>query len=291
MTVLNRLTIILLLALYTLPSVQAAKKVAVRAIASERYLERKAALDSEEIETYQFFKGRYFGPRSVNKGMEKLSFQEIVVNMAQHLAKQNYYPNPEKGKGDLLIVVHYGITDIGPNLEEGLGYTDLEDMGVSGSSGGSTMQQINDLANLEFALGVSESLDHGKDRNSFSTAQLLGMEAAFEGHPTLEDSRTTELRSMLEEERYFVYLMAYDYPTILNEGKQLLLWTTRYSMRAAGTPFEAAIQNLNQVAGNYFGKNMKGLNHRRVDDQSSVDIGEIEVIENSKPTSAEPNPN
>lgn len=255
-------------------SAWSAKKISVRAIASEEYLERRADVDSDEIETYQFFEGRYFGPRMVNDGMERVSFRDVVVDMAQHLVKQNYFPNPQPGKGDLLIVVHYGITDVGHQIDEALDYDSLEDMGVPDSSDGS----FNAIAELEFAMSANEAVDRLSDRSSASAARLLGMEDAFGGHPTIVDSRRRELRSMLEEERYFVFLMAYDYSKILQEGKQELLWSTRYSVRAAGIPFEAAIKNLNLVAGDYFGKNMKGLAHKRIDDTSSVDVGDIEIV-------------
>lgn len=62
----------------------------------------------------------------------------------------------------------------------------------------------------------------------------------------------------------------------------VLLWTTRYSIRAAGIPFEAAIKNLNQIAEGYFGKNVKGLTQKRIDDTSSVDLGKIEIIGESE---------
>lgn len=257
------------------PHANATKKISVRAIASDEYLERRAEVEGDEIETYQFFEGRYFGPRMVNAGMEALSFREIVVDMAVHLAKQNFYPHPEPGKGDLLIVVHYGITDIGHAIDENLGYDTLEDMGVTDSSGGS----FDAIAELEFAMSANEAVDRLNDRSSHSAARLLGMEDAYRGHPTIVDSRRRELRGMLEEERYFVFLMAYDYPKILKEGKQTLLWSTRYSIRAAGTPFEAAIKNLNLVAGDYFGTNMKGLAHKRIGDTSRVELGDIEVVE------------
>ncbi len=211
----------------------------------------------------------------VNAGMEAPSFREIVVDMAVHLAKQNFYPHPEPGKGDLLIVVHYGITDIGHAIDENLGYDTLEDMGVTDSSGGS----FDAIAELESAMSANEAVDRLNDRSSHSAARLLGMEDAYRGHPTIVDSRRRELRGMLEEERYFVFLMAYDYPKILKEGKQTLLWSTRYSIRAAGTPFEAAIKNLNLVAGDYFGTNMKGLAHKRIGDTSRVELGDIEVVE------------
>lgn len=36
---------------------------------------------------------------------------------------------------------------------------------------------------------------------------------------------------------------------------------------------------MNFVAGDYYGKNLKGLNTKRITDQSRVEMGEIEVLE------------
>ena len=83
---------------------------------------------------------------------------------------------------------------------------------------------------------------------------------------------------MLQEERYFVILMAYDYPKIRNEGEVKLLWSTRYSIRAVGQSFEDAIKDMNLVAGDYYGTNLKGFTRTRVTDKSRVEMGDIEVI-------------
>ena len=85
-----------------------------------------------------------------------------------------------------------------------------------------------------------------------------------------------ELLTLLKEERYFVVLMAFDYESV-RKGKPMLAWSTRYSIRAAGQNFETAITSMNQVASDYFGKNLPKLTRKR-DDDSSVEIGEIEVI-------------
>lgn len=83
--------------------------------------------------------------------------------------------------------------------------------------------------------------------------------------------------ALLLEERYFVVLMAYDFQK-LQKGEVELLWTTRYSVRAVGQSFEQAVQDMDFAAGDYFGKNLKGLNQRLVTDKSRVEMGEIEVI-------------
>ncbi len=58
-----------------------------------------------------------------------------------------------------------------------------------------------------------------------------------------------------------------------------MLWSTRYSIRSIGQSYAQAIKELNLVAGNYFGKNLKGLISKRATDKSIVEFGEIEVID------------
>ena len=38
------------------------------------------------------------------------------------------------------------------------------------------------------------------------------------------------------------------------------------------------MKGMNAIAGDYFGKSFKGLNLKRLQDDSSVEIGDIEVI-------------
>ena len=107
---------------------------------------------------------------------------------------------------------------------------------------------------------------------------VLGMEEAFSNRVSPQDEY--ELKSLLQEERYFVILMAYDYPSV-KRGKPELVWSTRYSIRAYGQNFEDAIKGMNVVAGDFFGKNLKGLSRKRVDDASHVEMGDIEVIDDA----------
>jgi hypothetical protein len=274
--------------LSTLSGLSAANRIVVKAVASEDYVKDRARDKSKKVQSYQFMKGRYFSGKTKDKGMESVTFNDIVQDMAQQLVRQNYYPNPVPGEGDLLIVVHYGVTDYEESLEEMMGWTSLEDMGYNdtiagaGSGGsaldGATLDAIN---NFSFNLNSAGAIGGANEQSEYFKAQLLGMESAYTEHLTIQDEY--DLKHMLQEERYFVILMAYDYGTV-KAGKPKLLWSTRYSIRAVGQSFADAIKDMNMVAGDYYGKNLKGITKKRATDDSRVEMGEIEVIEQEVPS-------
>lgn len=270
-------------------NLQGANRVMVKAVASEDYVKGRALDEKKKLQTYQFIKGRYFSGLSKNPGMEDVSFNDIVQDLAVQLTRQGYYPNPIKGEGDLLIAVHYGVTDFEESYEDQWGITSLEDLGyndtVASAGGGGTALdpgQLDAIYNLSFNLNSTQAVAESNEQGSYFKARLIGMEEAFTNRVSPQDEY--ELKSLLQEERYFLILMAYDY-TSVKKGKPQLVWSTRYSIRAYGQNFEDAIKGMNVVAGDFFGKNLKGLTRKRVDDYSRVEMGDIEVItEESSPS-------
>ena len=274
-------TIVFLICIHS----QAANRVLVKAVASEDYVKERALDEKKKIQTYQFIKGRYFGGLSKNSGMENVSFTDVVQDLAVQLTRQGFYPNPVKGEGDLLISVHYGVTDFEESYEDQWGITSLEDLGyndtvASAGGGGTALEpgQVDAINNLSFNLNSTQAAADSNEQGGYYKAQLLGMEEAFSNRVSPQDEY--ELKSLLQEERYFVILMAYDYPSV-KRGKPELVWSTRYSIRAYGQNFEDAIKGMNVVAGDFFGKNLKGLSRKRVDDASHVEMGDIEVIDDA----------
>ena len=274
--------------------VYAVNRIAIKALASEDYLTDRAAPDgSMKMQTYQFMRGNYHPGSTADEEMVEITFEDIVYDMAEHLAKQNFYPEPELGKSDLLIVVHWGRTIYDQDEEQLLGYTGAEDLGYTdtvatadadGVIDSDEMVEIVDLGfqmaafrrdEFGFQMETAANSSDGTDRSVYYKAQLLGMEDAFHRDTTVRDEIL--LKTLLQQERYFVALMAYDFQ-LLQEGEIDLLWTTRYSIRATGQSYRKAIREMNFVAGDFFGKNLKGLTQRRLDDKSRVEIGEIEVI-------------
>jgi hypothetical protein len=250
-------------------SLNAANRIVIKAVASEEYIKDRALDGKKKIQPYNFVEGRFYPGRTRDRGLEKFTFMDIVTDMAEHLKQQGYFNHPVLGEGDLLIVVHYGVTDYEESFEEMMGYTSLEDMGYSED------MDAGALADFQFTMSVAESMNQSNEQSTFKKAQLLGMEEAYDRRTS--STEEYELKSMLQEERYFVVLMAYDFP-LIKQGETKLLWSTRYSIRAVGQFFSQAIQDMNLVAGDYYGKNIKGLNKKRATDKSRVEMGEIEVI-------------
>jgi hypothetical protein len=129
---------------------------------------------------------------------------------------------------------------------------------------------------VEFNYNASLSIEEAHNAASFKKAQLLGMEEAFDHRGSPREQ--WELNFMINQERYFVVLNVYDFQK-LQEGEAILLWRMRYNIRSTGQSFGQAMEDMNQVAGDYFGTNQKGLVMKRVTDKSRVKVGEIEVLE------------
>lgn len=279
----NKIISLLALAALFSPASQAVNRIAIKAIASEAYVKSRALKESDKVQTYQFMKGKYHPGATADDGMKQITFEDIVRDMAQHLARQNYYPEPELGKSDLLIVVHWGRTTEEVTQEDLLGYTSLEEQGFNstvadaGADGEMNYSEMNATADFGFNMASNEMSRDGSDRSIYYKARLLGMEEAFDENTTPRDELL--LKTLLQQERYFVVLMAYDFPQLL-KGELNLLWTTRYSIRAVGQSYQEAIKEMNFVAGDFFGKNIKGLTQKRIDDKSRVEMGKIEVIGN-----------
>ena len=244
-------------------------RILIKTVASEEYVKQRALDGRKKIQSYNFFEGRFFPGNSKDSSIERFTFTDIIENMAVHLRTQGYYNHPEVGEGDLLIVVHYGVTEHEESYFDLMGYDSVADLGWSFDMDASA------IVELQFNVSFMETMNSANDRSRYGKAKLLGMEETYmDSTPQFERE---DLEWQLTEARYFVILMAYDFP-LFKQGETKLLWSTRYSIRALGQSFEQAIKDMNLVAADYFGRNLKGLNKTRVSDKSHVEFGEIEVI-------------
>ena len=265
-------------------SLFAVNRVSVRAEAWDEFTKERARDPDKKIMTYRFMKGNYHPGSVADPSMEDLKFEDIVKDVALNLGKNNFIPDPDPENTDLIIVVHWGRTrPAEDSLQELHGYTSLEDMGGTTPDRSVLFDNPSNISSeLEFNYNASLSIAESNAGNAYYKSQLLGMEEAFD----LIGSRYEEerLKRMIDEERYFIILMAYDYKK-LKEGETVMLWRTRYSMRALGQSFTAAIGQMNDVASDYFGQNMKGLITKRFNEEADVKIGDVEVIDSEDPDS------
>lgn len=247
-------------------SLQGVNRVFVKAEAFKDYQRERAQIGSDKELTYQFMKGTYLPGNRLDPSMEELSFESLVYDLALQLRKKDFYPEPALGESDLLIVVHYGSTGYPDDFKywEGADYwTDQR------------FQYFDETGDFARPSGLdhlhSSQLFHVRD-NSYR-AKLLGMDF---NKTWASDKRL--LSTLSNEPRYFVLLYAYDFPALKN-GEIKLQWRTRYSVRSIGQSFTEAVVDMNRIASEFMGENMKGFTQKRVDDSSFVSFGDIEVID------------
>jgi hypothetical protein len=251
-------------------------RVAVKAFAIDEYTIDRARDESKKVQTYFITEGKYYPGNTDRPSMEKVGFMEIAQDLAFNLKRQNFFSETNQDKGDLLILVHYGVTDYDPDYMEQRNIDSIDDFGFGDAINDNPLLVSAVREEFQAQLFDMQTTNEANARELGVKAQLLGMDGLF--NPMATDMEIHQLREMLEDERYFVVLNAFDLP-LFRQGEKKMLWSTRYSIRAGGKPFDQVIAELNVVAAEYFGKNMKGLNLKRSSDESNVKLGDVEVIE------------
>ena len=126
-----------------------------------------------------------------------------------------------------------------------------------------------------------------RDRIDFKNAGMLGYD--FDGNGLIGTDYGNNLRHSplgverndqvgeIEENRYFVVLMAYDFQLLWKEKKHKLLWETRFSIREANHQFDRDLPAMAQYASRYFGEDTHGVVRNRVP-LGHVDIGDVKSL-------------
>jgi hypothetical protein len=220
--------------------------------------------------------------------------------IALPLATQNYVPARDPKSAKLLIMVYWGTTHAPENASDTPAYQRLREasnaaniamqqlkdgsQSAGNTSGVSPLMALRALkSNYESAEGQMEAAqdsvqneDNIRDKEDFLNAKMLGYESWWE--KSLGDHRGTALQSQrqdlldeLEENRYFVVLMAYDFQLLWKEKKHKELWETRFSIRQRHHEFDKDLPTMAQYASQYFGQDSHGLVHR------DIPLGHVEV--------------
>jgi len=112
----------------------------------------------------------------------------------------------------------------------------------------------------------------------YDTAGLIGTEHGLFVRGTAFNWERQDLVNEIEENRYFVVLMAYDFPLLWGKKQHKLLWETRFSVSEVHNQFDKALPLMARYASQYFGEPSNGLVRTRVPN-GQVDIGTPTLIE------------
>jgi len=267
--------------------------IAASATAGSDYQRPRDAAGALRPETYVFAEGQFLGGGTVDRGLEQTTFTQITRTLAVNLARQNYLPAPDLNSAQLIIIVHWGMTMVSEdpmkdiNLQraqealatfsaeqEANGLADPTALNSATSAMGMARQGVQDAVNRNAVLlGFARSLERERQQMMTSTAEIT-------------------MSNELNEERYFVILMAYDNQMRLKERKSRLMWVTRLSVRSPGNNFAEALPALARVGAEVFGRQVDGLVRVKAPlGRGTVTIGELEVLGQvgEKPSPAKPN--
>lgn len=248
-----------------------------------------------------------------DNAQEKIKFVSIATVLAQHLARQGYFPATDKDKVDLLLVVNWGRTmPFTDNVyREGVQnvLADMNSFRAAGQAAANAppppqgemnitgsvedmVAQASESA-LTGSLLMQDMMNRSRNQANARTAHLLGYMGdinesdgiqRYAGGGRLYD----DLIADIEEARYYIILSAYDFKKTVRENKPKLQWVTRMSMRAPGNRFAEKAAAMIAYSASRFGQNTDGL-ERKLYPQYKVNLEDIRflgVAEQTAPTPA-----
>jgi hypothetical protein len=258
------------------------------------------------VDPYAFGDGGHFGGPMIDQSIDKLKFIDVARVISVPLAEQNYLPERDPRKTRLLIMVYWGLTGTPQTVGSSVSFSNLSSIqskiaasagvanaaaaGAGKSSGFHSSNSNNgasdwQLAEMSSAVTVMNIMNQQRAQTDFYNASMLGYDSEgvigteyglyVRGTPLAV--RRDELVGEIEENRYFVVLMAYDFQLMWKQKKHKLLWETRFSIRQRHNNFDQDLAGMARVASQYFGQNTRGLVRKDIP-LGDVEIGKVQSL-------------
>jgi hypothetical protein len=278
---------------------------AVYAQAADDYVRPKLPDGSYQPETYTFGNGGRMAGATKDESIDKLNFLDVAKVIASPLERMKFVPEKDRDpdKTKLLIMVYWGTTNGTKESTEAFAFESVQGVqtgergvaptaeapaGASHSSGGKANDyaKITRLAQedaITSGLGTVSIEEKMRDESDMKTAMLLGYDnelndmGGADQAPTALRLHRQDLINEVEEDRYFVVLMAYDFDALWKHKKHKLLWVVRFSVRSRGTNFNEVLPAMVDQASDYFGQNSGGLLRKPLP-EGHVDIGPVQSL-------------
>lgn len=182
-------------------------------------------------------------------------------------------------------MVYWGTTAVPPPPSESVAYQNYqaaqEEYQILLSEGDGI--DANAVLNAGLAQAMVENAK--RDHLDFMNAAMLGYDstgligtdygAAISRTAFGVDQR--DQVAEIEEHRYFVVLMAYDFQLVWKQKKHKLLWETRFSINEGHNRFDKALPVIAAYASQFFGQSSNGLLRTQVL-QGRVEVGEVKSL-------------
>lgn len=257
------------------------ERIAVSSTAAPEYVRQDDGVAGLRPEGYIFTQGHHIESGTRDSSIEKLTFNKLVQQLAPDLARQKYFPARSAETADLLIVVHWGVSQVYDDPQKDT-RMDAINNALPELQAQVRENGMGDAAPLNDVYDSLEWAQQNSQAAFWRNARLLGYARElqrFGAGNGYQSEREKLLNAELSEERYFVVLMAYDYQAMKKNRSSKLVWTTRLSVRTAGNNFTEALPVLTQAGSHVFGKQVDGLVHAKANlREGRVTFGELKVL-------------
>lgn len=237
----------------------------VVARADEAYTQRKFAGDQPQRETFVFMQGRYYSGRSVDRSIERTSFRDIVSYLVPKLADRQFVPAKSVPEADLVLVVHWGVTNPRAGSLEMMARTSPT-INTTFSPSGEMLEPGDPLRNLLGALDRFDEFERmsetiASERSDWDLAELLGYTDRLRKlqHSSIATLEEQTLRYDLRMERYFIIVRAYDLRASSLPKPRRPVWTLHMNVSSPGNNFRTAMGRISDVAPRFFGRTSKDV--------------------------------
>jgi hypothetical protein len=274
----------------------AEETVAITTRVSNGYTRTKLPDGSFKVETYAFGKGDDWGGARVDASAEKVDFMTVAKTVAAPLASRNYMPTRDAKTTDQLIMVYWGTTrapehasdtyatrmivDVGReqdtaqmHLNHAHSEGEFKNAKIEVASAASDMR--NAMVQLEIEQQQRETVDSKNVALLGYDSWWLATESASGGGERA--FRKKDMLDEIEEDRYFVVLMAYDFQGIMKKKKPKLLWEAHISIREHSNEFDKRLETMVNQAAPFFGADSKGLTHFELP-EGKVEVGVVKSL-------------
>jgi hypothetical protein len=277
---------------------------AVSSKVSKDYVRKKSPDGSFVPEYFAFGEGGKWEGEFNDVTIDKLRFIDVARVIAAPLAGRKYLPARDPAKTSLLIMVYWGTTAVPEAASNSTAYdqariamnalgtpkADTSSKGFhslgSGSSHNGNSMGDDAMAAWSAAMTMLNMVNQQRTTTDFRNALMLGYDSpgligtdyGNNVKGTALSRNRDDLFAEIEENRYFVVLMAYDFQLLWKQKKHKLLWETRFSIRERSNQFDKALPAMALYASRYFGEPTNGLIRERLL-QGNVEVGAPSLIE------------
>jgi hypothetical protein len=270
---------------------------AVSGRTSKDYVRTRLANGSFASEPYAFAQGGAWKGAMKDFSFDKMTFLDVAHIIARPLADQNYIPSKDPKATKLLIMVYWGTTHAPEHASDTAEYQNFQisEAALANAYASSPpppqtytnpalLRPHNLYLESQFDgyVAAAAAENRRRDQDDERNAMMLGYDSWWDA--TNGDNRGTaleierkDLLNELEDNRYFVVLMAYDFQLLWKGRKHKLLWETRFSIRQQHHEFDKDLPAMAQFASQYFGQESNGLVHKAIP-LGHVEIGDVRSL-------------